>query len=369
VSFRLVYLIVGAAVAAELAAIHTAVVLNRADMLPAALGLHILAALLALLAARRRRPGLSTVEGDTVLVTAFFVPLFGPAVGWTLPAPPRSEDEDDEAEEDPSEPETQADPDSEGEEPVDLEDSIENAHAIFERYSAHVKPDLPDYERTLFTGDYERDLARELDAESYHEVLRHGNTDQKRNALRRLADMGAPRHFALVRRCLLDPEHEVRLYAYSELERCGRVFEEEIAKRSRELDRRPGKPEALLALARVQFAYADTGIHDVEMAAFYFRTAARFATQARAAAPNDPEPIWIEARALARLKEYAEAETCLERLSPEQQEMVQSCIARADVAFRKRDFDAARTEAEKLRAQEAELPCWLAALEIRHEEG
>jgi hypothetical protein len=181
--------------------------------------------------------------------------------------------------------------------------------------------------------------------------------------------MGAPRHFDLVRRCLLDPEHEVRLYAYSELERCGRVFEEEIAKRSRELDKRPGKPDALLALARAQFAYADSGIHDSGMAAFYFRTAARFATQARAAAPNDPEPIWIEARALARLKEYEEAETCLERLTPEQQEMPETCIARADVAFRKRDFEAARAEAEKLRAQDAELPGWLAALEVRHEES
>ena len=64
-------------------------------------------------------------------------------------------------------------------------------------------------------------------------MLRDGTTDQKRNALRRLADLGQPVHFRLIRSCLLDPEHEVRLYAYSDLERAGRGYEEAIAKLSK----------------------------------------------------------------------------------------------------------------------------------------
>ena len=48
-TIRLAHLIAVAAIAAELAAIHTAVVQNRASMLPAAPGLHLVAAFPALL--------------------------------------------------------------------------------------------------------------------------------------------------------------------------------------------------------------------------------------------------------------------------------------------------------------------------------
>ena len=238
-----------------------------------------------------RRPArdgddLSRVESDLVLAAALLVPLFGPCLAWALPAAVREED------------------------------SEENAHEAFVKYSEHVKPALPDYERTLFTGDYEKDVARELDAESYHEVLRHGETDQKRNALRRLAEMGEAKHFRLIRQCLFDPEHEVRLYAYSELERSSRIYEEGIAKRAKHLKKNPTDPEALVEMAQTYFEYAASGIHDEQMGAFYFRSAERYATDARRQGMTAPEPVWLRSRALSRLGDFAGAREALQSLTP-----------------------------------------------------
>lgn len=315
----------------DAAGVAFAVGLNEALWLGAAVAIHVVAARLSLAAAVRRRHDLAVVERDIVFWTALAVPLFGPALAWAMPRPPATEEE-------------------------------KNAHRVFDEYSEHVKPDAPDYERSVFTGDYERDVARELDAESYHEVLRHGNTDQKRNALRRLAEMGEPRHLALVRRCLLDPDHEVRLYAYSEIERLSRDYEEEIARRAKELEEHPGDTEALLALARCYFEYAESGIHDQEMGAFYYRSAQRFAGEAHRNPEAEPEATWIEARSLGRVGEFDEALERLAALSPDQQALPESCIARADLAYRRRDFDAVREEAERVRAAGGELPEWLAAL-------
>jgi hypothetical protein len=234
---------------------------------------------------------------------------------------------------------------------------------VFEEYAEHVQPPRPDYERTLFTGNYTRDLARELDAESYHEVLRHGSTDQKRNALRRLADLGEPHHFALIRKCLVDPEHEVRLYAYSELERAGRRFEEAIATQSRKLKADPGDAAAVEEMARTYLAYAATGIHDASMAAFYFRSAQRYARTARGLGAAGPEMAWVEACALGRVGEFEAADAALAALPPGEQEQARTCLIRAELALLRRDFAQARVQAEQLKASGGEVPGWLAALE------
>ena len=311
----------------ELAAAVLGLGFSSVGMLAVAGMLHIVASLLALKAAHMRRPDLAIVERDLVFLASLFVPIFGPALAWTIPH-------------------------------AEAPDKVEDAHQVFLRYAEHVEPAAPEYERTLFTGDYERDLARELDAESHLEVLRHGSTDQKRNALRKLADLGEPKHFGLIRRCLLDTEHEVRLYAYTELERCGRIFENEIAKRSRELKRDENDGETLLALAQAYFEYAASGVHDEEMAAFYFRSAERFARQSASA----PDAAWLRAGALARLKEYEEAEAVLDTLGEQEATLARSCLARADVAYRRRDFATAREEAERMRQTGELLPDWLAAL-------
>ena len=326
---RPVVVVVTLTVFFEVLAAAIVIGMNSALWLLGAAALHLVAARLALSAARMRRPDLSRVEADAVIWTSVLVPLFGPTISWSAPLPPQAEE-------------------------------VENAHSVFERYSDLVKADTPDYERTLFTGDYDRDLARELDAESYNEVLRGGSIDQKRNALRRLAERGEAKHFALIRRCLLDPSHEVRLYAYSELERSGRIYEEEIAKRSRQLKQNPGEKEALLALARAHFEYAESGIHDEEMAAFYFRTAERYGGRI-----EGPEAAWVRARALSRVGEFDAAQACLDGLTEAEWALPESCVARADIAFRRRDFATARAEAERLAESGAEIPEWLRALEAK----
>lgn len=323
------FFVVGALAAGiEVAAAFLGLGMNSVGMLAVAGLLHVGASALALAAARMRRPDLPVVERDLVFLTSLFVPIFGPALAWTMPH-------------------------------IEAPDKVEDAHQVFLRYAKHVEPAAPDYERTLFTGDYDKDLARELDAESHYEVLRHGSTDQKRNALRKLADLGEPKHFRLIRGRLLDPEHEVRLYAYGELERVGRGFEEEIAKRSRELKGDEGGSETLLALAQAYFDYAASGVHDEEMAAFYFRSAERFAQQVA----GTPEGAWLQAGALARLGKYGDADRVLDALGDEEAALARSCLARADVAYRRRDFARAREEAWRMRKMVDELPDWLAALE------
>jgi tetratricopeptide (TPR) repeat protein len=316
----------------EFSAVGVILGVDEPFALAIAVALHLLAVQCAALAGRKRRPELSQVESDLILTVALLVPVFGPTLAWFLPL-------------------------------VEGGEEVENSHQVFERYAEHVKPHVPDYERSLFTGNYEKDIARELDAESYHEVLRHGSTDQKRNALRRLAGLGEPKHFELIRKCLLDPEHEVRLYAYNELERAGTAYEEEIAELTRALTREPEEGETFLALSRAYFEYAASGIHDDEMAAFYFRSAERYASQARAHGILGPEPVWLRAGALTRLGEFEDADRCLASLGEAEREQARSCLVRADLAFRRRDFATARTEARRIREAGEDLPEWLQALE------
>lgn len=328
------------AAALELTSLLVVMALNRAEWLPVALLVHLLAARVAGHAAAVRRKDLNPTERDSVVWIAALVPMFGPALAWWIPTAPPPPDEDGEPEE------------------------VVNAHEMFERYEEQVQPHRPDYERTLFTGDYARDLARELDAESYVEVLRHGNTTQKRNALRRLATLGEPKHFAQIRGCLLDPSHEVRLYAYAELEKASRTYETEIARLSRRLGRRPRDAEALLGMARTHFRYAASGIHDTEMAAFYYQSVIRFAGRARDAGTEGPAATWLIASAAARNGDTERALAEIASLSPEEQEMEESCLVRAAIHFEARAFDLARSEAERIEAAGGSVPGWLQALRM-----
>lgn len=323
---------VAASALAEAAAFALVMASEGGRLFVLGLLLHVLAAFLGRAAARRRRPDLVQVESDLVLLAGVSIPLFGPLAAWALPRPPAA-------------------------------DAPENAHEVFAQYADHVKPVVPDHERTLFTGSYEKDMARELDVESYHEVLVHGTTDQKRSALRRLAELGEAKHFRLIRQCLVDPEHEVRLYAYSELERASRRYEEEIAQRAKELKEQAEGGGPLLAIARAYFDYAATGIHDEQMAAWYYRSAEQYAGIARRLLGDEPEPVWIQARAFGRLGDYDRAKALLHELTEAQQNLPESCLARAELAYARRDFLAARAEAARLRETGAEPPPWLSALE------
>jgi len=332
-------LLVGATALAEAAAVLLLLAGRTTPAVAASAPLHALAAFLSLRAAMRSRGPLPPVEKDLVLLCAAAVPLFGPAIAWSIP-PRRAEPRP-----------------AEGKRGGAAEEA-----SLFDRYADHVKPHIPDSERTVFSGNYEKDLARELDIESYVEVLRHGKTDQKRNALKRLADLGEPRHLRLVRERLEDPDQEVRLYAYSELERLSRVHEDRIMRLRKATAAPESAPEESRALAQAHFDYGASGIQDEEMAAYHFRLAQKHATQARARGDADPACCWIESLALARLKDPRGALEALDRLDPAARALAQTRIAYAELAYRDRDFDRVRDEAEALVQANAEIPDWMKAL-------
>lgn len=72
------------------------------------------------------------------------------------------------------------------------------------------------------------DLRRELGVNSYTQVVRHGSLEEKRNLLRRLAQLGTARHVSIVRQFLFEEEPELRLCAYAELARIGQRHEQGI---------------------------------------------------------------------------------------------------------------------------------------------
>ncbi len=304
---------------------------------------HLLATRLALAAARCRRR-LSVTEEDTVLATAFFIPLWGPVLAFSLPRPPLS----DRA---PLRIARYPGPDTA------LETSPKD---VFKRYEEHVRPRVPHFQRSLFSGDFDRDLARELDLESYSEVLRRGSIDQKRNALSRLADLSEPRHLTLVRSCLLDPSHEVRLYAYAELERVAARFEDAIDERGKELLKDPSDQEATLALADAHYHYASSGVLDPSMASYHFRLSLKRVQSFTGR--KDSRPWVLRALNHLGLKELDLAEKDLSEVPSEHSRAPAVLIARAMLAYTRRDFTKARDQAEILERNKVELPPWLKAL-------
>ncbi len=278
----------------------------------------------------RRESPLSEAERDAVLVLASVVPVIGVAFAPSVPPPD------------------------------DAEEAV-TSHEVFERYQEYVKPSPPPYERSIFTGDFDRDLARKLDAQSYYDILKTGETGQKRSALRRLADLGRPEHLVLIRRCLEDPEHEVRLYAYGELSRLEGGFERDLV-RCKEAVAESPNVENQTAQALVHLAYARSGVLDEATGLFHFSQALERAEGALGADGESAEAVVIAAQALAGLSRFDEATSLLAGFGGEGELGERARLARAEMAFASRDFDAARIEAEALLVDGRDLPEWLAAL-------
>ncbi|MEM7200295.1 MAG: tetratricopeptide repeat protein [Planctomycetota bacterium] len=296
--------------------------------------LHGTAATTAMVAARLRA-GRWSVETDAALITALFVPVFGPGMAWTFPRTPE-------------------------------EASGTNAHAAFEQYEQATDVEATAYRPPIFTGDFDRDLSRELNAVSYVEVMRRGTLEQKRNLLRALGRLAQPRHLAMIRQCLLDDEQEIRLCAYAEVARLGREHEEGIADLKLACS---GSPRATAAeddpwvqLAAAQLDYAASGVLDVEMGRFYLMEAVKSAEAVLQEVPEHWRVALTKAKAYLGLAEHANAIATLDVLPAEDQERPDVILTRAEIAFDQRDFPTARDLAEQLRRQRLSLPEWLAAL-------
>jgi tetratricopeptide (TPR) repeat protein len=296
-----------------------------------ALLLHGCAAGASLLAARlRRRSRLHGVYFDLVLLTALAIPVFGPLLAWLIPSKKI------------------------------LEQGV-NAHELFEQYEKHVRHTEAPYRRTLFTGDFDRDMARELDVESYFDVLASGDIHQKRDALSKLVVLGEPHHLALVRKSLCDPDQEVQLYAYGQISALEERYENAIDSADNGTPEGPRDPEQATKLATAHLAYAQSGVLDAVLATHHCELAIEFATRGRAA--SDPK-VAMRLELLAKLglgdKEGAQkVVTELLALDPDDAEARSVAI---EFAYRARAFDQARVEIERFASAGHELRPWMRAL-------
>jgi uncharacterized protein HemY len=114
-----------------------------------------------------------------------------------------------------------------------------------------------------------------------------------------------------------------------------------------------------MAAAWAYFGYARSGIHDEEMAAFYYRSAENYAAQAAQAGSDAVRTASLRARALAKLGEFDQAREVLGALSESDQASPEACVARADLAYRQRDFSAVREEVRRIGQAGGEAPEWL----------
>lgn len=334
-----------------------------------AVALHVLAVWVAYMGAQRARGGdLRSVERDCVVLAAALLPWIGPLLAWTLPH--RS-----------------------------VRDQTEDAHAAFERYLEHTKAEAPRWERTLFTGDVERDLARELDAQTFEEVFLYGPADQKRNAVKRLAETGSPDHLRQIRACLVDPDQEVRLFAHNELDQIVRRHQLGLQLAQRALDAAladaergtddaveaevdgaeesddDGPPQAdpetrvrraRLDLARTHYELGHCGALDDQASAFHFRVAATIAKEIPVGSPEALAARVVETRALLASGELEDAERALDDLRQERpverRDLIERDMAEAEVAYALRRFDRVRKTAAMLRSRREPLPAWMEAI-------
>lgn len=326
----LIALSAGLTVALELAATAFPFVrLEGPRLLPAVL-LHLAAVAACVLAARQRRSPerLLPAELDAVLVTALFVPLAGPVLGWVIPR--RSNKE-----------------------------SVVDAHEAFvarERIHGTGGPS-----RTTFTGRFDEDLAHRTDALTYAEVLHNGSVAEKRSAIQQLCRSREPRHLARVRAALSDGDDEVRLFAYAELTRIERGFEDALAALAVRLRTDPDQAAVLVALAVKHLQYARSGVLDADFARFHAGRALERSVEAFENGADGPSCARVGLLARLDLGHAQEAAEWLERFSSAVASHPVVRLAEAELAFAARDLERARSIALEL-GGDAKAPRWLRAL-------
>jgi hypothetical protein len=214
------------------------------------------------------------------------------------------------------------------------------------------------------------DLQHELRINSYTQVVRHGSLEEKRNLLRRLAQLGTPRHLAIVRQFLGENEPELRLCAYAELARIGQRHEHRIGELRRAATA-AASGDAAIAQAELAAAtrdYATTGALDEEMARYW---ADQAAAAARAALQIDASCRRAECVLAQVLGDRGELAAAWALVAAWPAEVDAACeLARAEIAFRRRDRAACRTALARLELLGAPVPEWLRSVgAIRNDAG
>lgn len=309
-------------------------------------------------------------EFDAVIVTALVIPLFGPALAWMMPV--RS--------------------DAEAEASQAMLEEVDNRMGHAE-----------DYTRPFFLGDFEKDLARQVNAVSYYEVLEKGDLEQKRDALRKLARLGEPRHMALVTRALEDEDTELRLCAYLELDRVRQRHERAISEVQDQVrahvawaewldaivdaplgeDGRPDLAEypppsveresleldlgeLRARLAQGHLDYAISGTLDTTMRDFRLDRCLEECAVALAEDASNVRALVISARAHCERTNLETAEETLALLPADAQEHRSILVLRARIRFDANDFEGARMLGYRVLETRQDPPEWLLALCAEH---
>lgn len=318
------------AIGLELAAAAYPFLSQSGPRLLPALSFHVAAVVACVIAARLRRAPerLLPAELDAVLITAIFVPLAGPVLGWVIPR--RSN-----------------------------RDSVVDAHEAFQQREVVHGTGGP--HRTLFTGRFDEDLATMTDAMTYAEVLRDGCVAEKRSAIKKLCASRAPQHLARVRATLSDSDDEVRLFAYAELTRIEREYEDALAELGERVFGDEDQAVVRIDLAVKHLDYARSGVLDADFARFHTGRAIERAEEAYELGADGPS--CARAGLLARLDmgQVGDAEEWLERFSEAVVAHPTVRLAEAELAFACRDLERARSIARELGSGES-APRWLSAL-------
>ena len=270
------------------------------------------------LACARTVPHSESTYRDAMLVAALVLPGLGPLIAWLLVRRRR--------------------------------DGAVNAHAFFENYEQEVHGEV------AFDAVPAPARTRPV---SFHDVLRAGSLDHRRNALRKLAERGQPMHLRLLRRCLSHSDMELRLGAFAEINRLLRQWEGRLCELRAAVDAQPDDPAARAQLSAAHRGYAASGLLDEDMARFQLRQAANACRLAGAAAANHADLAIERALVCTDLGDLDGASAVLGRLADEHLEDARVCIARARIAFLQHRFDRVRSEAEKLHRAGEQSPRWM----------
>lgn len=305
-----------AAVVTELVACHAVLAYGLVGV---AVALHVVASVFCALTAERS----AQTYRDALFLGALAVPLLGPMVAWILPSRPRA--------------------------------GVANAHAFFENYEADIHGEV-ELE--------ERDPESRTRTMSFHEVLRYGTLDHRRNALRKLAERGQPMHLQLLRRCLSNPDMELRLGAFTELDRLLHGWEERLSALQAAVEETPGDPERRAALSRAHREYAASGLLDEDTARFQLGQAARACDLETAPAAKQTDLAVERAMVFAEVGDLERAALALREVDAVDVDEPRVCIARARIAFLTRRFGDVRREVDSLRSSAAEVPRWMDELAV-----
>ena len=108
-------------------------------------------------------------------------------------------------------------------------------------------------------------LAEATDIVPAADVLLRGDIQMKRGAIDLLSRIRTPESISWILKARMDPDPEVRFFATSALTRLKGEFESGVHAAEEHALRHPGREEARLALQRVRYEYAVSGILDEQL--------------------------------------------------------------------------------------------------------